>query len=186
MQIDEAYYLILDLEATCARKNRTIPRDEQETIEMGAVMVNEQSLQMEGEFQCFIRPVIHPQLTSYCTRLTSITQADVDGGLPFSVALTQLWHWADGFGSYRLCAWGNFDQQQLQRDCRRYGLAYPLGDAYLNLKPAFAASQGTRQMGLMSSLKYLGLTAEGQAHRGIDDARNTARLVVTVRQRMSC
>ena len=179
--IEETHYLVLDLEATCALKNKQIPRTQRETIEIGAVMVNATSLCMEGEFQQFIRPVLHPQLTPYCLELTAITQADVDGASSFADGLTKLQRWGNRFGSYCLCAWGEYDRQQLQRDCDRHSLDYPFGDRYLNLRTAFARQQRTGHMGLSAALAQMNLTFDGQAHRGIDDARNTARLLIQLR-----
>lgn len=180
MQIAEAYYLVLDLEATCA-EDKSIPRPQRETIEIGAVMLNAESLQVEGEWQRFVQPVVRPQLTPYCTQLTSITQTDVEGAAGFTTVMADLCAWAETFGSYRLCAWGDYDRRQLQRDCQRHGIDYPFGDGYLNLKQAFSASQGVRQMGLMAALAQMELRFEGRCHRGIDDARNTARLIARLR-----
>jgi len=39
MQIGNRYYVIVDLEATCSR-DATVPREEMEIIEIGAVMVD--------------------------------------------------------------------------------------------------------------------------------------------------
>ncbi|MEL6327929.1 MAG: 3'-5' exonuclease [Cyanobacteria bacterium J06626_23] len=72
MSILEDYYLVVDLEATCA-DDKSIPRKQMEIIEIGAVMLHARSLQIESEFQSFIRPVVHPQLTPFCTALTRRT-----------------------------------------------------------------------------------------------------------------
>jgi inhibitor of KinA sporulation pathway (predicted exonuclease) len=59
------YYLIVDLEATCC-DNRTIPRHQMEIIEIGAVMLNRTTWEIDSEFQQFIQPVRHPHLTEFC------------------------------------------------------------------------------------------------------------------------
>jgi len=68
------YFLILDLEATCCDKG-TISRHEMEIIEIGAVIVEAQTLATADEFQSFIKPVRHPVLTQFCRSLTSITKS---------------------------------------------------------------------------------------------------------------
>jgi inhibitor of KinA sporulation pathway (predicted exonuclease) len=66
-------YLVVDLEATCDDRGR-IPREESEIIEIGAVLVDGRTLEAVDELQTFVRPVVHPCLTDFCTRLTTITE----------------------------------------------------------------------------------------------------------------
>lgn len=112
------YYCVVDLEATCDDQDPpAVPRDEMETIEIGAVMINGRTLWTVAEFQAFVRPVRHPKLTDFCTSLTSITQTDVDQAPTFSEVLTQFLTWANGFQGWRLCSWGAYDTKQIRRDC---------------------------------------------------------------------
>lgn len=46
----------------------------QEIIELSCVVVNTQTLQLEGSFQRYCRPTVHPRLTDFCTGLTGISQ----------------------------------------------------------------------------------------------------------------
>jgi len=71
-------YLVVDLEATCCDQD-SIPQGENEIIEIGAVMVDADTLEPVDEFMTFVKSVHHPTLSSYCTELTSITQKEVDG-----------------------------------------------------------------------------------------------------------
>ena len=70
------YYIVLDLEATCCDDD-SIPREETEIIEIGAVLVDAATLTPGLEFQTFVKPLRHRVLTPFCTKLTTITQADV-------------------------------------------------------------------------------------------------------------
>jgi len=56
-----AQFLVIDLEATTS-DDGSLPPNEMETIEIGAVLVNAKSLLPVDEFQTFDRPVRHPQL----------------------------------------------------------------------------------------------------------------------------
>jgi inhibitor of KinA sporulation pathway (predicted exonuclease) len=47
----------------------------------------------------------------------------------------------------------------------------------MNLKDLFARRVGGRRRGNHNALARVGLTATGTHHRGIDDARNIARLL---------
>src|SRR5438128_11442214 len=102
------FYVIVDLEATCWDEPRS--RDRMETIEIGAVRLDA-GLDVVDEYDAFIRPVVEPQLSSFCTSLTSITQEDVDNANPFSMVFPQFLAWA-GDEPYRLCSWGFYDLVQ--------------------------------------------------------------------------
>ncbi|MDJ0577463.1 MAG: 3'-5' exonuclease [Xenococcaceae cyanobacterium MO_234.B1] len=66
------YFLIIDLEATCS-DTKQISRRKMEIIEIGAVMVEAENLNIVSEFQTFIKPVRNPILTDFCTKLTEET-----------------------------------------------------------------------------------------------------------------
>ena len=70
----EKAFILYDLEATCWRTSR--PK-RVEIIEVGAVKVNE-DLEITSEFCAFVRPMVHPVISRFCTSLTSIRQSDVD------------------------------------------------------------------------------------------------------------
>ena len=173
-----SHLLILDLEATCSN-DRSIPPPEMETIEIGAVMVDRATMQPVDEFQTYIRPVRHPQLTAFCAELTSILQEDVDGAPAFPEAIAALRAWMVPFGTVLFCSWGDYDRKQLEQDCAQHGLPYPMAE-HLNLKVAFAEARGHKKKGVAGALKTVGLEFQGTHHRGIDDARNIARLATYV------
>lgn len=166
-------YLVVDLEATCDT-HHGIPRHETEIIEIGAVLVDRETLEPQGEFQTFVRPVIHPRITEFCTELTSITQSDVEGAPLFRRAMAELDRWLPG--PVTLASWGAYDHNQLRVEARRRQVRLPWGNDHFNIKEAFAKRVG-RRMGVGRALRQVGLTFEGRAHRGIDDARNIVRLL---------
>lgn len=171
-------WLVVDLEATCDR--RGFPRDQMETIEVGAVLVDARSLAAVAEFQTFIKPVVRPWLTPFCTELTSITQADVDQAPVFAHAMQRWTTWlAEHARGQRFvfASWGRYDRNQLEQDARRARCALPTGPRHVDLKTAFAAAQATKRCGMARALQICGLSLTGTHHRGIDDARNIARLL---------
>lgn len=172
-----AFYLVIDVEATCS-EDESIPRAEKEIIELGAVMVEAISLDAVDEFQSFVRPERHPRLTRYCRELTTIRQIEVDIAPRFPQALAALARWAQGYSQALFCSWGDYDRIQIERDCRYHRVAYPFGRGHLNLKALFATAQRLdRPIGMESALRRAGLSPRGTLHRGIDDARNLARLL---------
>lgn len=171
------HYLVVDLEATCCDERR-IPAAEMETIEIGAVMIEARGLSRVDEFQTFVRPVRHPRLTAFCMALTSIRQEDVDAAPGFAEALEAFRGWVRRFDDALFCAWGDYDRRQLEQDCALHGVACPVDDTYVNLKRRLAERQGlARRPGLAEALGRARLPFDGRQHRGIDDARNTARLL---------
>ncbi|GBN28686.1 ERI1 exoribonuclease 3 [Araneus ventricosus] len=69
------YFLVLDFEATCDSPKTIVP---QEVIEFPVLKVNSASFETESVFHSYVRPVINPELTKFCTQLTGITQEMVD------------------------------------------------------------------------------------------------------------
>lgn len=165
-------YLIVDLECTCWERDPPAPH---ETIEIGAV-VFEPGHGVLDEFQTFVAPVLKPVLSDFCRGLTSIRQSDVDGAPKFPDAFARLLTWASRHEPYMLASWGNFDHAQLQRDCALHGVEYPF-ERHVNIKRAFSAAMGCKPCGMDGALRKAGLSLEGTHHRGIDDAKNIARLL---------
>jgi inhibitor of KinA sporulation pathway (predicted exonuclease) len=183
-------WIVVDLEATCWTTDEdpqlaAQQRTESEMIEIGAVRIDPTSRRTVSEFQTFVRPVRHPQLSAFCKELTHIRQADVDDAPPFAVAYDRFLEWMDGDEGALLASWGRYDHNQLRRQALSVGHPEPRWTP-LNVKAAFSdwyrAHTGRRaRHGLGRAIRELGWAFEGTAHRGIDDARNAARILVHLR-----
>ena len=88
--------LVIDLEASCDEGDK-LPGDEMEMIEVGAVWATPDG-RILAEFQALVRPVLHPRLTPFCSQLTGITQADVDGAPLFPEVAARLASFAELHG----------------------------------------------------------------------------------------
>ena len=175
------FYCVVDLEATCDDQDPpAVAREAMETIEIGAVMVDGRTLAPVSEFQSFVRPLRNPKLTEFCTTLTTIQQADIDQAATFPEVFEQFLGWANSFPEWRFCSWGAFDTKQICRDCEYWAMKppWPWSDS-VNLKRLFARQKGNiRECGIPAALSILGLPPMvGVHHRGIDDARNIARIL---------
>ena len=175
---ETAPVLVIDFEATCD-DGGGIPASNMEIIEVGAVWATVEGVVLDT-FQAFVRPVVHPQLSTFCCELTGIKQADVDSADLFPVVMARLACFAQRrqapgatWGS-----WGQFDARQLDRDCARHGIPHPLSAfTHVNLKRRFAKSQKIKEINMASALQMMGMTLEGVHHRGLDDACNIAKLL---------
>ncbi|KAK7195518.1 Exonuclease [Novymonas esmeraldas] len=85
-----SHVLVCDFEATCASGSVHYPH---EIIEFPVVVLDTATLRIVAQFHRYVRPLRNPTLTTFCTELTGITQAVVDGAdpLPVVVAAFQTW-----------------------------------------------------------------------------------------------
>lgn len=164
-------YIVVDLECTCGPG---INRKDMEIIEIGAVKLDKNLKEMDF-FDAFVRPVIHPKLTTYCTNLTSIKQEDVDKADYFPAVFERFLKYLGNPEEYILCSWGNFDKKMLAEECGRHRIDVPFA-RHINVKALFGSIRGKR-MGLGRAMDAMELRFEGTRHRGIDDARMVVRVM---------
>lgn len=176
MNAQPAFFLVIDLEATCDDRG-AVPKHEMEIIEIGAVLVDANTLDPVGDFQTFVKPVRHKELTPFCTELTSITQSQVEGGRCFPDAILALRRFIGGRDAL-FSSWGDYDRNQFDLDARYHRVSLPFEGRHWNIKKSFSESLGeTKRYGMSGALARVGLPLVGTHHRGIDDARNIARLL---------
>jgi inhibitor of KinA sporulation pathway (predicted exonuclease) len=171
----EPSYIVFDLEATCWRLHNP-PR--QEIIEIGASKVSAYG-EIISSFNSFIKPKQNPKLSSFCTQLTSITQADIDPAPDFQEVM---WDFEDWLQSDKndvvLLSWGDYDLKQLKMDAEIHEMQLSWTNQHFCLKEAHARLLKLREpVGVSTALEYGGLQFEGSKHRAIADAINTARIL---------
>ncbi|MNT93132.1 sporulation inhibitor KapD [compost metagenome] len=84
-----------------------------ETIEIGLVVIDLETLEVVDKFQRFVRPRINPILTDFCKQLTSIQQADVDGASIYAEVGQELAACIARYPDAVWASWGNYDARQL-------------------------------------------------------------------------
>jgi len=179
--------LIVDLEATCDDGIKNYPKEKREIIEIGAVVADYEGKTYD-EFSIFIKPVIIPTLSDFCTELTSITQEQVDDALlmkdafiifnDFCSKVVKMHPELLGWGS-----WGYYDKGKFDYDVKNLNRTENFELSLLNLKHYNISdiyrikNKLTRKAGLGKALSQQGLKFVGTPHRGIDDVKNIARLL---------
>jgi inhibitor of KinA sporulation pathway (predicted exonuclease) len=131
--------LVVDVEATCWEGD---PPSGQisEISEIGLCVLDVPTLARVEQRDIFVRPVCST-VSPYCTQLTTLTQADVDGGVPLAEACQILANECQA--SARLWAsYGDYDRQQFERNCGEFGIPYPFGPTHLNVKNLAAIVYG--------------------------------------------
>lgn len=183
---DFHYFVVIDFEATCDMGTRITP---QEIIEFPSVLVNGMTGRLEGYFQTYIKPVHHPVLTDFCKELTGIQQSQVAGGVSLSEALLMHDCWLEEKGvkntNFAVVTWSDWDcKVMLESECNLKGIRKPsYFNRWINLKLPFSDTFGQLRCNLKGAVQLAGLTWEGRAHCGLDDAKNTARLLVDLMKR---
>lgn len=166
-------YIVFDLEATCWDQ---YDRSDNETIEIGALLIREGKV--ISEFERFVKPIKYPKLSDFCKQLTTIEQSEVDKAELFYSVIKDFQDWIrDGGYDYVLCSWGFYDRKQLESDCRLHHLPIDWLEAHISIKHQYTKIMGLRRgLGMAKALIKENLSLTGTHHRGIDDARNIAKI----------
>jgi inhibitor of KinA sporulation pathway (predicted exonuclease) len=172
-------FVVIDFEATC---DQPYNPDPQEIIEFPAVVVDPGGPSDAAEFHSFVRPVVHPQLTPFCAKLTGIRQEQVSAAPPFPEVLAQFGAWlAATCGDALPVTCGDWDLSSLlPRQCAQHRLAVPAwADRWANVKRLFEwhFPSGPARAGLEEIALNLRVELAGRLHSGIDDSRNIARVL---------
>ncbi|CAA7389014.1 unnamed protein product [Spirodela intermedia] len=180
------YFVVVDFEATCDKEKNPHP---QEIIEFPSVLVNSMTGQLEASFQTYVRPAYHQNLTDFCKELTGIQQIQVDRGVPLGEALFMHDRWLEDKGikntNFAIVTWSSWDcRVMLESECRYKRIRKPpYFNRWINLKVPFQEVFGGVRCNLKEAVQLAGLVWEGRAHCGLDDARNTARLLSLLMRR---
>ena len=171
--------LVVDLESTCWA-GPPPGGQEHEIIEIGLCSLDVATLERREKRSLLVRPAVST-VCEYCTALTTLTQEQVEHeGIPLASACAILRE------EYRSrtrpwASYGDYDRQQLRRECRRKGIPYPFGSRHLNVKTLFALAYALpREVPLDKALEIMGVPLEGTHHRGHDDAWNIALILSTL------
>ncbi|KAJ6226239.1 3'-5' exonuclease eri1-related [Anaeramoeba flamelloides] len=187
------YVLVLDFEATCGYlKHQT-----SEIIEFPVVVLNLKTLKIESEFHYYVKPVLNPRLSKRCTKLTGINQGMVNRGKTFCEVLDLFEKWLLKLGLinkqgektklWEILTCSDTDLQTfLEQQLKLYRSERPhYLKTWVDIQPICAqfVSMETKTPSLSNMLEFLNLEIEGRLHSGIDDSRNTARIVVELQTR---
>lgn len=166
--------LVVDLEATCWETREESARNNSEIIEIGVVLYNIKTKQIEKAEGIIVKPR-ESTVSEFCTKLTTLTQEDVDKGIDIAQAMSRLFRQYDA-KNYPWISYGDYDRNMIQRQCTRFGIKNPMSDAHTNIKQEFARIKGVKPCGMEKALTLLNIPLEGTHHRGVDDAKNITKI----------
>ncbi len=168
--------LVIDLEATCWKSNESRGQTS-EIIEIGICVLNTKDGSISQNKGIMVKPK-HSTISSFCTELTTITQGLIDEqGISLSDACKLLREEYDAY-SYTWASYGGYDLKMMKSECLHKGVDYPLCQDHINVKELFTeAREINKKVGMNGALQILGLPLEGTHHRGVDDAKNIAKIL---------
>lgn len=171
-------YIVFDIEATCWDP---LPKEMvQETIEIGALKIDRFG-ELIGQFERFIRPIIHPNLSPFCRQLTTIDQIAINRSRPFNEVAEDFQEWIGVYDDeeYLLCSWGNFDKRMLKQDSRLHDIDDEWAEKHINIRRQYHDLKKWRSYrGLKKIVEMEGYEFTGVYHRGISDAENLAKIFI--------
>lgn len=176
------YYLVIDFEATCEEVNP--PGYLHEIIEFPAVLLKADTLEIVSEFHCHCRPVVNPLLSSFCKKLTGISQMQVESSPLLETVLRRFDEWVKQqikpHEKFAIATDGPWDIDRfLKNQCRALKIDLPhYFHRWVNVRKHFYNYYKLYQVNVELMLQHLGMKFEGRPHSGIDDARNIARILI--------
>ncbi len=168
--------LIIDLEATCW--NDPVPHGQvNEIIEIGICILDAYTGEISMPKGILIKPE-RSTVSPFCTELTTITQDLLDQeGISFEDACDIVREEYEGHYN-TWASYGDYDRNMMQRQCKIRNIDYPLSQDHINVKQLFYEIKDLRKkVGMKSALNILNIPLEGTHHRGVDDAKNIAKIM---------
>jgi inhibitor of KinA sporulation pathway (predicted exonuclease) len=167
--------IVIDVESTCW-EGAPPHGEESEIIEIGVCPLEVATGRRLQKRSILVRPE-RSRINAFCTQLTTLTQEQVDRGIPFAAACSILrkeYQTRDRVWA----SFGDYDRSQFERQCSAVGVSYPFGPRHLNVKTLFALTRRLPQeVGMAEAVALLGFPLEGTHHRGDDDAWNIAAIL---------
>jgi inhibitor of KinA sporulation pathway (predicted exonuclease) len=166
-------YCVLDLEMN--QPSGTI-------IEVGAVCYHSRSGKITSRFSQHVRLPEGELLNPDIAKLTGITEKDLAAARAIDLVQYNLAFWAGANGCSRnMATWGS-DYWILKEAYRAVDTQFEFPwKNFLNVKEMAtylrAALPGKQRGGLKSAIEAFGLTFQGEPHRALIDAENTALLM---------
>ncbi len=168
--------IIVDIEATCWEG--ALPEGmANDIIEIGICLLDINTGEITDNRGILVKPE-RSVVSDFCTELTTITQDMLDKeGISFKDACKILKTEYES-QSRAWASFGAYDLNQFKRQCTDLGIGYPFGPSHINVKTLFALKKKLgHEQGMAGALALLEIPLEGTHHRGVDDAKNIAKIM---------
>jgi len=180
-QNNKIYLCVLDFEATC---EKNVELKSREIIEFPSILycLEDGKITLIDVFQKYVKPTINPKLSDFCTKLTGITQSQVDNAETLPIIYKKHFAWLEPKIRGNTCYFitcGNWDLDiQLPAECKMKNIKMNhIYKKFLNIKDMFYSTYKIKGTGLLDMLEKLSLSFTGRQHSGFDDCVNTSTLL---------
>lgn len=171
----ESQIVIFDTEYTtwegAFERNWSGVGEYREIVQIGAIKINTKTLNELDAITIYVKPVKNPELSSYFTSLTGITQKTADSrGLSYRDALKEFANWSDELPLY---SWGA-DREVMQENAKLLEIPFPIGDTRFKDVREIFQKYGIPTDNYMSSTipTAFGKKPLGYGHDALNDARS--------------
>jgi len=181
------YICVLDFEATCDSNKSNFDKSQIEIIEFPSLLYKLDStnkkLEKIGEFHEYVKPVMHPILSDFCTQLTGIKQETINKADIFENVFKRHFLWlksnVKNFDEFTFLTCGAWDLKiQLPPELNNKKIKNKEEYKYfINIKDEFEYFYKRKIGGMDQMLNYMKLTLDGHHHSGIDDCRNISKIL---------
>lgn len=157
-----------------------------EIIEIGAVRVDE-LCNITSRFRCYVKPRYNT-IQRNITKLTGITDADVEDAIFFEEALQNFIGWI-GSEKTKIYSWSNTDKEQLFGEAllklpEGHNALLPTFRRWIDLQKIFSRLMGfDHPVKLSNALGMLKIDFRGLEHSALIDAENSAVLLILLRNK---
>ncbi|VDP11267.1 unnamed protein product [Onchocerca flexuosa] len=165
------YFVVMDFECTC---EADLYNYNHEIIEFPAILVDVRKKEIVDIFHSYVRPLVNPQLSEFCSAFTGITQEMVDKASPFIDVLDSFRAWMQSHRlgqkdvRYAFVTDGPWDIAKFfQMQCIQQ----------ITIITKFLG-RSMQKINLSGMLTFLNMEFEGREHSGLDDSKNIARIVI--------
>ncbi|WP_409254379.1 3'-5' exonuclease KapD [Bacillus sp. SCS-153A] len=171
IQLKGNQLIIIDFEFSMPERQQNPRGFYPEIIETGLVAV--QNGKITDKFSTYVKPSAFPVLTKRCKQFLSISQNDVDNGIPFH-SLIQYLSEMNRRGKNKIITWGNMDMKVLRNNCNKAGIDFPFTGEFIDLSMEYKRFFGDQnQTGLWKAVQEYGREGVGKHHKALDDALTT-------------
>ena len=173
-------FLVVDFEFTTYKKRTGQPRGFfSEIIEIGAVKINGETLEITDRVQQFVKPHFYPKQANDGLSFSMISEKDMESAIEFSEMIEIIKTLYTPQKTY-FAAWGNADYNVLNEGCKRHSLINPvLEDDYLDIAFAYKTiMEDTYTTGLRNAAEEQQINTGGLWHTAYDDAATAGKILI--------
>jgi sporulation inhibitor KapD len=173
-------YFVVDFEFTqCMQRIGRPMGFFSEIIEIGAVKIDGETLDVIGKIEEFVSPRFYPRQAKETMEFCMITEKNMQSAIEFGEMLERIRGLYVPERTY-FVAWGDADYHVLAEGCKRHGLENPvLPEDYLDMAAWYKWEMGdSNTTGLRRATEEQNIDTGLLWHAACDDAANTGKLLV--------